>query len=92
VRYVLEISASSADKLNVEDYVVKNPEWKNVVMPEIMDGKNTADFIDPTLSKNLRHLNVRRNASRQQGTAGARMRHWQVLHVLLTTKTLTIHM
>ncbi|KAF7966819.1 hypothetical protein HWV62_38835 [Athelia sp. TMB] len=39
-----------------EDYLLKNPEWKMDVMPEIMNGKNVADFIDPDIAEKLEAL------------------------------------
>ena len=33
-----------------------NPAWKFDVMPEIMDGKNIADFIDPDIEEKLEAL------------------------------------
>lgn len=40
----------------IEDYILKNPEWKQDIMPEIMDGKNVADFIDPDIADKLEAL------------------------------------
>ncbi|KAF8634272.1 hypothetical protein AX17_004229 [Amanita inopinata Kibby_2008] len=39
-----------------EDYILKNPDWKQDTMPEIMDGKNIADFIDPDIADKLEAL------------------------------------
>ncbi|KAF9526866.1 P-loop containing nucleoside triphosphate hydrolase protein [Crepidotus variabilis] len=39
-----------------ENYLLANPEWKEDVMPEIMDGKNVADFIDPDIAEKLEAL------------------------------------
>ncbi|KAK2464361.1 hypothetical protein APHAL10511_003818 [Amanita phalloides] len=39
-----------------EDYMLKNAEWKEDVIPEIMDGKNIADFIDPDIAEKLEGL------------------------------------
>jgi nucleolar GTP-binding protein len=39
-----------------EDYILANPEWKMDVIPEIMDGKNIADFIDPDIAEKLEAL------------------------------------
>ncbi|TBU24389.1 GTP binding protein 4 [Dichomitus squalens] len=36
-----------------KSYLLENDEWKNDVMPEIMDGKNIADFIDPDILEKL---------------------------------------
>ena len=33
--------------------MLANEEWKNDIMPEIMDGKNVADFIDPDILEKL---------------------------------------
>lgn len=33
-----------------------NPEWKMDIIPEIMDGKNVADFIDPDIAEKLEAL------------------------------------
>lgn len=38
------------------DYLLANDEWKNDVIPEIMDGKNIADFIDPDIAEKLEAL------------------------------------
>ena len=39
-----------------ENYLLANPEWKMDIMPEIMDGKNVADFIDPDIAEKLEAL------------------------------------
>ena len=39
-----------------EDYLLANPDWKMDVIPEIMDGKNVADFIDPDIAEKLEAL------------------------------------
>jgi nucleolar GTP-binding protein len=39
--------------LEAENYMLANPEWKEDVIPEIMDGKNVADFIDPDIAEKL---------------------------------------
>ena len=39
-----------------ENYMLANEEWKNDIMPEIMDGKNIADFIDPEILEKLEAL------------------------------------
>lgn len=38
------------------NYLLANDEWKFDVMPEIMDGKNVADFIDPDITEKLEAL------------------------------------
>ena len=39
-----------------ENYLLDNPEWKEDIIPEIMDGKNVADFIDPDILEKLEAL------------------------------------
>ena len=39
-----------------------NEEWKNDIMPEIMDGKNIADFIGPENLENLEALERKRRS------------------------------
>jgi nucleolar GTP-binding protein len=43
-------------KIITEDYLLANPEWKMDAIPEIMDGKNVADFIDPDIAEKLEAL------------------------------------
>ncbi|KAG8214128.1 P-loop containing nucleoside triphosphate hydrolase protein [Butyriboletus roseoflavus] len=38
------------------NYLLSNDEWKFDTMPEIMDGKNVADFIDPDIAEKLEAL------------------------------------
>jgi nucleolar GTP-binding protein len=39
-----------------ENYILANDEWKDDTIPEIMDGKNIADFIDPDIAEKLEAL------------------------------------
>jgi len=39
-----------------EHFMLEDPEWKYDVMPEIMDGKNVADFIDADIERKLMEL------------------------------------
>ena len=41
-----------------EQYELKDEEWKFDAIPEIIDGKNVADYIDPDISKKLADLEV----------------------------------
>jgi len=41
-----------------EQYELKNDEWKFDAIPEIIDGKNVADYIDPDISKKLVDLEM----------------------------------
>jgi hypothetical protein len=47
---------SRGTKYIAEDYILANDEWKNDIIPEIMDGKNIADFIDPDIAEKLEAL------------------------------------
>jgi nucleolar GTP-binding protein len=42
--------------MSSEDYLLANPEWKMDTVPEILDGKNVADFIDPDIAEKLEAL------------------------------------
>jgi nucleolar GTP-binding protein len=37
-------------------FQLENPDWKNDIMPEIMDGKNIFDFIDPDIMEKIEQL------------------------------------
>ena len=50
------INAKPCTFLLIEDYILANPEWKMDRIPEIMDGKNIADFIDPDIAEKLEAL------------------------------------
>jgi nucleolar GTP-binding protein len=39
-----------------EHFILEKPEWKNDIIPEIMDGKNIFDFIDPDIKEKLERL------------------------------------
>ena len=36
--------------------MLKDPSWKYDIMPEVQDGKNIADFIDPDIVEKLEEL------------------------------------
>lgn len=42
--------------VRAENYLLANPEWNQDIIPEIMDGKNVADFIDPDILEKLEAL------------------------------------
>ncbi|CCD24227.1 putative GTPase NOG1 NDAI_0C05680 [Naumovozyma dairenensis CBS 421] len=43
--------------INLKDkYLLEDDEWKNDVMPEILDGKNVYDFLDPEIAAKLQAL------------------------------------
>ena len=53
----LENGGAGVYNVNLKDnYLLVNPEWKYDIIPEIMDGKNIADFIDPEIEEKLRRL------------------------------------
>ncbi|KAI9511196.1 hypothetical protein F5148DRAFT_1274418 [Russula earlei] len=55
----IELEEGGAGVYNVnlkKDYMLASDEWKNDVIPEIMDGKNIADFIDPDIAEKLEAL------------------------------------
>ena len=39
-----------------EHWELSKPEWANDMIPEIMDGKNIADFVDPDIERRLEEL------------------------------------
>lgn len=45
-----------SSRLVTENYMLKNDDWKYDVIPEIQDGKNVADFIDPDIFDKLEEL------------------------------------
>ncbi|KDQ55675.1 hypothetical protein JAAARDRAFT_325746 [Jaapia argillacea MUCL 33604] len=52
----LPLLPSLITDLPSENYMLANPEWNMDIMPEIMDGKNVADFIDPDIAEKLEAL------------------------------------
>jgi nucleolar GTP-binding protein len=42
--------------VSLESYLLKNPEWNHDVVPEIIEGKNIADFVDPDILERLEEL------------------------------------
>lgn len=45
-----------------EHFLLDKPEWKYDVVPEILDGKNIADFVDPEIEEKLRQLEEEEDA------------------------------
>lgn len=39
-----------------EGWLLEDPDWKYDVQPELLDGKNVADFIDPDIMEKLEAL------------------------------------
>ncbi|KAF8482667.1 P-loop containing nucleoside triphosphate hydrolase protein [Russula ochroleuca] len=55
----IELVEGGAGVYNInlkKDYILANDEWKSDIIPEIMDGKNIADFIDPDIAEKLEAL------------------------------------
>ncbi|KAG5638221.1 hypothetical protein H0H81_001222 [Sphagnurus paluster] len=55
----IELEEGGAGVYNInlrQDYLLANPEWKEDIIPEIMEGKNIADFIDPDIAEKLEAL------------------------------------
>lgn len=40
----------------LEHFILENPDWKYDQVPEIMDGKNIADFVDADIMQRLEEL------------------------------------
>jgi hypothetical protein len=43
-------------KIQKEHYMLDNPDWKYDQVPEIMDGKNIADYVDADILQRLEDL------------------------------------
>lgn len=39
-----------------EHFILENPEWKYDIVPEIMDGKNIIDYVDPDIEQKIKLL------------------------------------
>jgi nucleolar GTP-binding protein len=40
----------------LENYLLADPEWNHDIIPEFLNGKNVADFIDPDIAERLEAL------------------------------------
>lgn len=66
----IEAENGGAGVYNIDlksSYILANPEWRYDVIPEIMDGKNIADFIDPEIEEKLRRLEEEEEALEAAG-------------------------
>ena len=66
----IEFENGGAGVFNVdlkENYLLANDEWKHDKIPEIMDGKNVADFIDPEIEARLEALEMEEEKLIQEG-------------------------
>ncbi|OBA16156.1 uncharacterized protein OGAPODRAFT_15976 [Ogataea polymorpha] len=50
-----------------EKYLLEDEEWKNDVMPEILDGRNVYDFLDPEISAKLQALEEEEERLEKEG-------------------------
>ncbi|KAI5926147.1 nucleolar GTP-binding protein 1 [Camillea tinctor] len=66
----MEEANGGAGVFNVDlkaDYILDNPEWKYDRIPEIFDGKNVADYIDPEIDAKLQALEEEEEQLEAQG-------------------------
>jgi nucleolar GTP-binding protein len=70
---------------NLENYLLANPEWKEDIVPEIMDGKNVADFIDPDIAEKLEALEREEERLQAEGFYNSES------DMVSTTNTLCMH-
>lgn len=55
----LEVEAGGAGQYDVntnEEKLLANPEWKDDIIPEIIEGRNIADYIDPNIEEKFNAL------------------------------------
>lgn len=50
-----------------EKYLLDDEEWKNDIMPEILDGKNVYDFLDPDIALKLQALEEEEEQLEKEG-------------------------
>ena len=50
-----------------EKYILDDDEWKNDIMPEILDGKNVYDFLDPDIAIKLQALEEEEERLEREG-------------------------
>lgn len=66
----IEAENGGAGVYNVDmraDYLLDNPEWKYDKVPEILDGKNVYDFIDPDIEAKLASLEEEEEKLEREG-------------------------
>ncbi|KAK2591791.1 Nucleolar GTP-binding protein 1 [Conoideocrella luteorostrata] len=66
----VEVENGGAGVYNVDmrtDYILDNPDWKYDKIPEIFDGKNVYDFIDPDIEAKLAALEEEEEKLEQEG-------------------------
>lgn len=61
-KFARDLQAELRDEYSVDlrkEWDLKDPSWRYDTIPEILDGKNVADFVDPDIDDKLQHLEVR---------------------------------
>lgn len=48
-------------------YILEDEEWKNDIMPEVLNGKNVYDFLDPEIGKKLQELEEEEERLEKEG-------------------------
>eukprot|EP01105_Mastigella_eilhardi_P008168 TRINITY_DN19_c0_g1_i21.p1 TRINITY_DN19_c0_g1~~TRINITY_DN19_c0_g1_i21.p1 ORF type:complete len:580 (-),score=174.23 TRINITY_DN19_c0_g1_i21:96-1835(-) len=62
-----------------EEYLLENPHWKYDVVPEIMDGKNIADFVDRDIWEKLEELEKEEEIREQKEEEEKQNDDWEPL-------------
>ena len=66
----IEAENGGAGVFNVDlkaDYLLENPEWKYDKVPEVLDGKNVYDYIDPDIDAKLAELEKEEERLEEEG-------------------------
>ena len=64
-------------------YLLEDDDWKYDIMPEILNGKNVADFVDPEIEEKLAELEREEDELERQYHVGG---HWlRMIMLLLAT-------
>lgn len=72
----IELEEGGAGIYNIDlkkFYQLKHEEWKHDIIPEMMDGKNIADFIDPDIEARLAELEAEEEEMQAKAAAAAAM-------------------
>ena len=66
----IEVENGGAGVFNVDlraDYILDNPEWKYDRVPEVFDGQNVYDYIDPEIDAKLEELEKEEERLQEEG-------------------------
>lgn len=64
----IENGGAGVYNINLKDkYLLEDEEWKNDIMPEILNGKNVYDFIDPDIALKLQALEEEEEQLEREG-------------------------